>query len=368
MHEPASRDCPAGQQSAFSLKDTVPFLREVRRTHPYTRIATNTNGLVLTPSQIKAIAEESLMDRVIFSIDGANPASYRKYRVGGDLSKALKKMAALVEACREAGTWRRLVSDPPGGVQIAWQYILFEWNDSDEELAEAQNLAQTIGVPIEWVITCGYGASKRFLAGTPEAARLMTGAELFVHMAAPAELANQIQSRELSAFEFDVYTKIRATCDLLSLPFDVSQEPISRFDLIKSWLRKLSQFRGNANPTGYQASFRTADHAFAAPRGATILFQIKVRNCTHKGWDLNSSGFLRLGVQLHGENGPPIELPGVILPSTIANPLGQDMVALRTTMPSDPGNYKLRMDVVQESVCWFSDRGSSPLEFSLQVG
>ena len=161
----------------FLNKDTVPFLREVRRTRPSVRIATNTNGLVLTPGQIKAIAEEFLMDRVIFSIDGANPSSYRKYQVGGDLSKALNKMSTLVSACRAAGTWRQLTTDPPGGVQISWQYILFEWNDSDEELTEAKERAKSIGVPIEWVITCGYGASKRFLPGTPEAAQLMNGAD-----------------------------------------------------------------------------------------------------------------------------------------------------------------------------------------------
>jgi hypothetical protein len=32
-------------------------------------------------------------------------------------------------------------------VQIVWQYILFEWNDSDEELAEARRRAAEIGVP-----------------------------------------------------------------------------------------------------------------------------------------------------------------------------------------------------------------------------
>jgi hypothetical protein len=42
-------------------------------------------------------------------------------------------------------------------------------------------------------------------------------------------------------------------------------------------------------------------------------------------------------------------------------------VALRAKVPSKPGSYKLKIDVVHESVCWFSDHGSSPLEISLQV-
>src|SRR5262249_4141221 len=115
--------------------------------------------MVMTPAQIHAIATESLMDRVVFSIDGATPESYCKYRVGGSFSKTHGKMRALVDACRAAGTWRKHVSDRPRRVQITWQYILFEWNDSDEELRTARELARAIDIPIEWVITSGYGAS-----------------------------------------------------------------------------------------------------------------------------------------------------------------------------------------------------------------
>ena len=39
----------------------------------------------------------------------------------------------------------------------------------------------------------------------------MNGAESFVHMAAPADLANRIRSKELGAFDFDVL-QIQLTC------------------------------------------------------------------------------------------------------------------------------------------------------------
>ena len=41
----------------FIHRDTVTFLREVRRTRPGCRIVTNTNGTVMTPEQIRAIAK-----------------------------------------------------------------------------------------------------------------------------------------------------------------------------------------------------------------------------------------------------------------------------------------------------------------------
>ena len=142
----------------FIHKDTVAFLREVRKRRPKLYIATNTNGLVLTPAQIEALGKEALMDYIVFSIDGAYPESYKKYRVGGDLAKALAKMEALVKTVRAAGNQDR--------VQVVWQYIFFEWNDSDEELAHAKELAAQIGVPIDWVIPTGYGALKRFTHGS----------------------------------------------------------------------------------------------------------------------------------------------------------------------------------------------------------
>ena len=43
-------------------------------------------------------------------------------------------------------------------------------------------------------------------------------------------------------------------------------------------------------------------------------------------------------------------------------------INLRVTAPRDPGNYQLQIDVVQEGVTWFSDKGSQPLSASVSVG
>src|SRR5262249_18304466 len=96
----------------FIHRDTVTFLREVKGTRPGVYIGTNTNGTVITPAQIQAIATDALIDMISFSIDGATPESYRKYRVGGSFSKAFGKMKALADACRTAGTWRKYATEP----------------------------------------------------------------------------------------------------------------------------------------------------------------------------------------------------------------------------------------------------------------
>jgi hypothetical protein len=173
---------------------------------------TNTSGTVITPAQIHAIATESLMDRVVFSIDGATAESYRKYRIGGTFSKAFGKMKALVDACRAAGTYA--TTPTAGRVQITWQYILFEWNDSDEEIALARELALGIGVPIEWVITSGYGASNRFLHGSALGRSLMEPPNSFIHMAANADIDNRLAERGIQ----NIYTKDVAASERERLP------------------------------------------------------------------------------------------------------------------------------------------------------
>jgi hypothetical protein len=119
-------------------------------------------------------------------------------------------MKALSDACRTAGTHSKYSPGRPGSVQITWQYILFEWNDGDDELALARELAQGIEVPIEWVITSGYGASKRFLHGSAEAMRLMDPPDSFIHMAANADIDVRLKERGIE----NIYTKDIDTKDI----------------------------------------------------------------------------------------------------------------------------------------------------------
>jgi hypothetical protein len=201
----------------FLHKDTVAFLREVRRTRPAVRIVTSTNGTVMTPDLIKAIATEGLLDRVVVSIDGATPESYRKYRIGGSFEKAYGKMKALADACRAAGSWRHYVWDAEGIVQISWQYIIFEWNDSDKEIALARRLAKEIDVPIEWTITSGYGASKRFTHRSALAESLMDPPDSFIHLSSNADIDERLNNRDIGTIYS--YNEINAKCDLIRLPY-----------------------------------------------------------------------------------------------------------------------------------------------------
>lgn len=94
---------------------------------------------------------QSKLDVIRFSVDGAREESYGRYRIGGKLPLALDFMEGIIR-------------DRPAGsrLYVEWKYILFEWTDSDEELAEAHAIAEKLGVQLRFCRTHSPGRSQRF--------------------------------------------------------------------------------------------------------------------------------------------------------------------------------------------------------------
>ncbi len=90
------------------------------------------------------------------SCDGVYPESYARYRIGGKVERPLQFMRdAMKDTCQF----------PP---IVVWKYILFEWNDSFEEIRAAQELAQEIGVTaLLFVYTHSAGKSQRYTLNNP---------------------------------------------------------------------------------------------------------------------------------------------------------------------------------------------------------
>jgi molybdenum cofactor biosynthesis enzyme MoaA len=95
---------------------------------------------------------ESGLDLLRVSIDGAFPENYEKYRVGGDLSTVLQFLRDVRDEKRRLGKH----------LEVDWKYILFEWNDSDDEMEHAARLADELDVRLRFVLTHSPGKSARF--------------------------------------------------------------------------------------------------------------------------------------------------------------------------------------------------------------
>ena len=133
----------------FLYRDLIDSLRHIRQTLPTTTIAISTDGMQIRETVESTIVRERLLDWVIFSIDGCDAASYQRYRIRGHFDVAF---ANLVRFHRNAvGT----------GIRVIWQYVVFRWNDRDDQFKRAIALAEERGISICFDFAHTWGRSHR---------------------------------------------------------------------------------------------------------------------------------------------------------------------------------------------------------------
>ena len=359
----------------FINKDTIPFLTELKKRRPKIHVAVSTNGTVLTPTQIVAIAKDALVNELIFSIDGATQESYARYRVGGSFSKAFAKMEELANACRKAGTLSKYSRRDPAKVHITWQYILFEWNDSDEELELARKMARDIDLPILWIVTSGYGASKRFLPGSDLILGLNLPPDFIVHQAAQSQIESYLAEEAASANS--ISSAIPISGELHRIPIEQvagGAESETGDSSVWTWLRQALQKSIRAEPSRdkprYDARFACDQSEIVAQAKETIFFSLNVSNLSGVSWDNEAlTNRLRLGIALRDLKGGLItELGGAALPVEGTRAGGIGVSTFSVQLPDIRGSYQLLFDFVHEHVDWFSNCGSKPLLLKVDLG
>ena len=90
----------------------------------------------------------------------------------------------------------------------------------------------------------------------------------------------------------------------------------------------------------------------------------------HQGlavWGGPGAGSFRLGVRLLDADGRVLgELRGALVPPGVV-PGAELTFFLEVDLPQTTGAYHLLLDLVEEGVCWFSERGSTPAICNLAV-
>ncbi len=143
----------------FLHPQALDMIELVKRQYPHVYLYTSTNGLLLNKEKIARLVRSGI-DEVTFSVDGADQRTYGRYRQGGDFSRVLANMAALVREKKNLGREVPFIN---------WRCILFQWNDSFLQMARVRRLAKKIGVDrLTWEITDHppTAASKKFQIGT----------------------------------------------------------------------------------------------------------------------------------------------------------------------------------------------------------
>jgi Radical SAM superfamily/Iron-sulfur cluster-binding domain len=293
---------------AFLHKRAVEMCEYIKTTFPHIYLYTSTNGLALTDTQARRLVHSGI-DAVTFSIDGATADTYVKYRQRGRFELAIATLRAMADEKRSAGR------DLPF---LNWRYILFNWNDSDAEMARARELAADIGVDrLCWELTDHPedAYSRRFGPGSPalEAIRREIWDDNNLGNAIPGATP-------------------RARIDVRTLMPGI---PI------------------------------------VARAGRPVQVRTRVHNLSTRPFPAQATygrRLVRLGAQLCAEDGTLLNrdfarawLPATLGPGTRAD------VAIEIPAPEQPGRYALKFDLVSEGIDWFEKCGSPTTTRSLWV-
>jgi hypothetical protein len=284
---------------AFLHKRAVEMCEYIKAKFPHIYLYTSTNGLAFTEERVRRLVRSGI-DEVTFSIDGATPDSYVQYRQRGDFKKAIANMTTAVDEKRRNGR------DVPF---INWRYILFTWNDSDEEMALARRLAAEIGVDrLTWEITDHpeNAYSRRFVPGSADHDRIR------FEVWDDSGLGNAIAGATPRA-------EIAVRTLLPGLPL-------------------------------------------VGRPGRALRVRTRVRNLSTRAFPATASygrRLVRLGAQLCAADGTLInrDYARAWLPHTLEAG-GEADVPIEIPAPDAPGRYAVKFDLVSEGIDWFERCGS----------
>jgi len=290
---------------AFLHKRAVEMCEYIKSRYPHIYLYTSSNGLAFSEDAVRRLINSGI-DEVTFSIDGATPESYVRYRQRGDFAKVIRNLRTAVEEKQRAGLELPVIN---------WRYILFAWNDSDAEMKLARRMAGDLGVDrLCWEITDHPedAFSRRFVPGSERHAAIRH--EIWDDN----NLGNAIPG-----------------CT-----------PRARIELRE------------------REGERTPEAPLQARAGETLAVSARVRNLSKRPFPAqgrHGRRLVRLGAQLAQADGTILtrDHARAWLPQTIDAGSRAD-VAIEVPAPTAPGRYLLRFDLVSEGIDWFESCGSEP--------
>lgn len=145
----------------FLHEDAIEFCTALKRSSPATLITVASNGMALRSHADRVRLIHSGIENVVFSIHGGSQKTCEIYMTRAfQFDRVMKILMDLAAIKKQLGR------EKP---ELIWKYILFEWNDSDEEIGNAKQLATEIGIDtILFQLTTAPSPSKRYTADSDD--------------------------------------------------------------------------------------------------------------------------------------------------------------------------------------------------------
>ena len=117
-----------------------------------------------------------------------------------------------------------------------------------------------------------------------------------------------------------------------------------------------------------RARIQAIDPPRTLPPARTVNLEVRITNTSRRDWKRNDRQRLNLGNHWLSSQGK------VLIRDDGRSPLPQPLrcsekatVILPVTAPEKEGVYQCELDLVQEMVCWFADKGSPTCRFTVRV-
>ena len=323
----------------FLDKRLLDILRLAKRIVPGVFVLVSTNGNVMPDGWPEIIIQEGLIDRIIFSIDGASQETYCQYRVGGNFDRAFKNMT-------EFSKYKKLYAKSIP--QIEWQFILFKWNDSDMEIKRARELAAEHGLILHWLYTHTEGNSQRVLPKSEEDQELN---EMIEYSCGVVEPEHGV-----------VYTK-SVEKSLEKPTFDGPVVAVKQYIIKMMEYCRVPYFRLGSGPDGADQGMHVAKIQIngvpnSVKHDEPICGKIKLHNLGQYTWQISGKDMTPLGIHLLDKQ--EVLIDNDFRRIELCKPLSPgESVEMDFSIAGihNPDEYILRFDMVREGVCWFSQRG-----------
>ena len=124
--------------------------------------------------------------------------------------------------------------------------------------------------------------------------------------------------------------------------------------------------------SAYKADIKLQEALITAKPSSKTAIQVKVKNISDITWPsfTESSGKYHIDLGNHwlNESGEVIvnDDGREPLPNNLP-PMEETLLSLTITIPGEPGNYILELDMVHEQVAWFKDKGSKTTRVPIKV-
>jgi len=123
---------------------------------------------------------------------------------------------------------------------------------------------------------------------------------------------------------------------------------------------------------GFKAVITVANPPATMKPGETQTLKFKIKNASSAAWPARGQAdakyFVKLGDRWFDADDKAVKKDDgrAALPDDVA-PGAEIELPLRITAPTTPGDYVVEVDMVQELVAWFRDKGSEPLKLKIKV-